>query len=85
MAQRFDRLLALQNEISYESNKKLEGKILRVLCDGPSKNNPDTFSGRTEGGKIVLFDGESSDVGNFVNILIERADTFALSGKIIRK
>ena len=85
VAQRFDRLLALQNEISYESNKKLEGKTLRVLCDGPSKNNPNTFSGRTEGGKIVLFDGESSDVGNFVNILIERADTFALSGKIIRK
>jgi tRNA-2-methylthio-N6-dimethylallyladenosine synthase len=84
VAERFERLLALQNEISYESNKKLEGKTLRVLCDGPSKNNPDTFSGRTEGSKIVLFEGESEDVGKFVNILIERADTFALSGKIIR-
>ena len=85
VAERFERLLALQNEISYESNKKLEGKTLRVLCDGPSKNNPDTFSGRTEGSKIVLFEGESADVGKFVDILIERADTFALSGKIIRK
>ena len=85
VAERFERLLALQNEISYESNKKLEGKTLRVLCDGPSKNNPDTFSGRTEGSKIVLFEGESADVGKFVEILIERADTFALSGKIIRK
>jgi tRNA-2-methylthio-N6-dimethylallyladenosine synthase len=82
---RFDRLLALQNEISYESNKALEGKTLRVLCDGPSKNNKEIFSGRTEGGKIVLFDAESDDVGEFLNILIEKADTFALSGKIIRK
>jgi tRNA-2-methylthio-N6-dimethylallyladenosine synthase len=56
-----------------------------VLCDGPSKNNKEIFSGRTEGGKIVLFDAESDDVGEFLNILIEKADTFALSGKIIRK
>ena len=83
--ERFDRLLALQNEISYESNKVLEGMTLRVLCDGPSKNNKDIFSGRTDGGKIVFFDGEASDVGNFVWVSIERADTFALSGKIIKR
>ncbi|MBP3376340.1 MAG: tRNA (N6-isopentenyl adenosine(37)-C2)-methylthiotransferase MiaB [Clostridia bacterium] len=82
---RFDRMLALQDEISYESNKKLEGRILRVLCDGPSKNNRDIFSGRTEGGKIVFFEGTDADIGNFVDVNIERADTFALSGKIIRK
>ena len=84
-SERFDRMLALQNEISYNSNKPLEGKTLRVLCDGPSKNNKNIFSGRTEGGKIVFFDGEDTDIGNFVDILIESADTFALSGKIIRK
>ena len=84
-SERFDRMLALQNEISYNSNKPLENKVLRVLCDGPSKNNKDVFSGRTEGGKIVFFDGEQTDIGNFVDVLIESADTFALSGKIIRK
>ncbi len=82
---RFDRMLYLQDGISYESNKRLEGRTLRVLCDGPSKNNKNIFSGRTEGGKIVFFDGEDADIGNFVDVNIERADTFALSGKIIRK
>ncbi len=82
---RFDRMLELQDGISYESNKRLEGRTLRVLCDGPSKNNKSIFSGRTEGGKIVFFDGENDDIGNFVDVNIERADTFALSGKIIRK
>ena len=80
--ERFDRLLALQNEISLASNKPLEDKILRVLCDGPSKNNKNVYSGRTEGGKIVLFEGDADDVGKFLNIKIERADTFALYGKI---
>ena len=81
---RFDRMLALQNEISFELNKALEGKTVRVLCDGPSKSNENVFSGRTEGGKIVFFDGEDNDIGKFLNVNIERADTFALSGKIIK-
>ena len=83
-SQRFDRLLAVQNEISLESNKKLEGKTLRVLCDGKSKNNDDVYSGRTDGGKIVFFDASSDDTGHFVNVEIERGDTFALYGKIVR-
>ena len=83
-SQRFDRLLAVQNEISLESNKKLEGKTLRVLCDGKSKNNDDVYSGRTDGGKIVFFDASSENTGHFVNVEIECGDTFALYGKIVR-
>lgn len=83
-SERFDRLLACQNAISLEQNKPLEGKMLRVLCDGRSKNNSDVFSGRNEGNKIVFFDGEDSDTGKFLNVHIERADTFALYGKIVK-
>ena len=82
-SQRFDRLLKVQNAISLELNKPYEEKIVRVLCDGRSKNNSDVFNGRTEGGKIVFFDACDSDTGNFLNIKIERADTFALYGKIV--
>lgn len=80
-SERFDRLLATQNEISLESNKQLEGKILRVLCDGRSKNNSEMFTGRTDGNKIVFFDGEDSYEGKFVDILVERGETFALWGR----
>ena len=82
-SERFDRLLATQNAIALELNKKLEGQTLRVLCDGRSKNNSDTFTGRTDGNKIVFFDGDDSDEGKFLNILIERGETFALWGKKI--
>ena len=81
--ERFNRLLALQNDIALEKNKPMEGAILRVLCDGPSKNNDNVYSGRTEGNKIVLFDGNESDIGNFVELKIVRAETFALYGEKI--
>ena len=83
-AQRFPRLLALQNEISLERNLVWENKILRVLVDGKSKNNPDKYSGRTDGNKIVLFDGDEFLVGQFVNIKITKAQTFALIGEIVK-
>ena len=81
--ERFDRMLALQNSISLENNKKTEGKTLRVLCEGESKNNTDTYFGRTEGGKIVFFKPCPESIGKFVDVNIERGDTFALYGKII--
>lgn len=80
---RFDRLLALQNEIGAEKNRAFEGKTLRVLCDGVSKNNPALYSGRTEGNKIAFFEGEPTDTGRFVDVLIERGDAFAFYGKKI--
>ena len=79
---RFDRLLAVQNEISLASNQSLEGQTLRVLCDGVSKNNPAVFSGRTEGGKIVFFEASPEQTGQFLQIQIQRAEAFALYGEI---
>ena len=76
-------MLALQNSISLAQNKKAEGKTLRVLCEGESKNNADTFFGRTDGGKIVFFAPCPENIGKFVQVEIERGDTFALYGKII--
>ena len=80
---RFDRLLALQNEISLSANQPMVGKTVRVLCDGVSKNNDQVYSGRTEGGKIVFFEAEPKDTGCFLQILVERAEAFALYGRIV--
>ncbi|MBO4308941.1 MAG: tRNA (N6-isopentenyl adenosine(37)-C2)-methylthiotransferase MiaB [Clostridia bacterium] len=81
--ERFDRMLALQNEIGTEKNQALLGVPVRVLCDGPSKNNPDLMCGRTEGNKIAFFKGETDDVGKFVTFRAERADAFAFYGEKI--
>ena len=80
-SERFNRLLAVQNEIALELNQNEVGKTLRVLCDGISKNNDKVYSGRTEGNKIVFFDGEPCDTGKYLDIKIERAEAFALYGE----
>ena len=80
---RFERLLAVQNEIALEKNMPLVGKTLRVLCDGESKTNSELYSGRTEQSKIVFFEGKKNDVGQFINVEITKAEAFALYGKKI--
>ena len=82
-SERFNRLLNLQNEIAYEINQKYMGQTIRVLCDGPSKNNSDVMCGRTEGNKIVLFNGSKEDTGKYLNIKINKCETFALVGEIV--
>jgi tRNA-2-methylthio-N6-dimethylallyladenosine synthase len=82
-SERFSRLLALQNDIAYEINQKHLGETIRVLCDGPSKNNPDMLCGRTEGNKIVLFEGSADNTGKYVSIKINKCETFALVGEIV--
>ena len=77
---RFERLLATQNRIATEKNQPMIGKTVRVLCDGVSKNNSALYAGRTEGNKIAFFEGVPEDTGTFVNVLIDRADAFALYG-----
>ncbi|MBR5539380.1 MAG: MiaB/RimO family radical SAM methylthiotransferase, partial [Clostridia bacterium] len=81
---RMKRLLDLQNSISYEKNLETVGKTLRVLCEGPSKNDPDMFTGRAESNKLVHFRADESYIGKFVNIKITRAEPFNLHGEIVK-
>ena len=82
---RFDRLLALQHDIALEKNQPMVSKTVRVLCDGPSKNNPEIYSGREEGNKIVFFHATDAEIGKFVSVKIDRADAFALWGECINE
>lgn len=81
---RFDRLLACQNELSAAANRPLEGKDLRVLVDGVSKHRSDIYSGRTAAGKLVHFAAAPDDCGEFRTVHIDRADAYALFGTIQR-
>jgi tRNA-2-methylthio-N6-dimethylallyladenosine synthase len=79
-SRRFARLLEVQNAISAEINEKMLDSVVRVLCDGVSKTDPSVMSGRTEGNKIVFFEGSPDDAGKFINIKIDRTEAFALYG-----
>ena len=74
---RFDRLCNLQNSISEEIHRGYVGKRLRCLVDGQDK---DLLTARTEGGRLVRFQGEKDLIGNFVDLTITGATTWSLTG-----
>lgn len=76
----FDKLLEVQNEISYRKNENYVGRTEKVLVDGVSKNNPEMLSGRTESSKIVNFKGDENLAGKYVNVKITQAHTWSLNG-----
>ena len=82
-AERFQRLLETQNEISYEINQKYLGKRLSVLVEGESKHERTMFTGRTEGNKIVHFPALPGTEGTLIEVEITRAETFVLYGEAV--
>ena len=80
--QRFDRLVDAVNADSAEKNAAYKGRIERVLVEGVSKKNETTLTGRTEGFKLVDFEGGRELIGQMVNVEITEGKTFSLTGKI---
>ncbi len=84
-ADRFARMLALQDEISLAKNRENIGKVLSVLVEGPSKTDPNRLTGRTEKGRLVHFAGEPSLVGGYANVKITDVQTHSFFGELIDK
>lgn len=82
---RLHRLMSLQNNISKKLSMEYEGKTERVLVEGPSKKNKDMLSSRTSTNKIVLFKGDPSLEGQFVNVKIKECKTWTLYGELAEK
>lgn len=78
---RNQEMLKMQNEMAMAKNEKFIGTIQQVLCDGPSKSNKETLSGRTSQNKIVIFNGDAERMtGQLIDIKIEDSTGFTLYG-----
>ena len=73
-------LLALVDEFAVKKSEVLVGKRVEILCEGPSKTNPSTLSGRTPGNKIVIFEGGERHIGEVFDVQIEWTSGFSLYG-----
>lgn len=83
--QNFEAMLAVQNEISRRKNDAYLGNTETVLVEGFSKNNQETLTGRTEGGKVVNFPGTKEQIGQMVKVKITKTQTWSLFGEIIEE
>lgn len=82
--ERLNKLMAVQNEISLEINKKLEGCIVEVMVEGPSRTDEAVYTGRTSNNKIVLWGKRGQEqAGDLVQVKINHAQTWVLKGDAI--
>ncbi len=80
--ERLHRLNEVVNEYFLEKNKKLEGKILKVLVEGKSSKD-NMYYGYSETNKLINFTGNNIKLGDIVDVEIESAKTWSLDGRAI--
>ncbi len=81
--ERFERLLALQNEISTRRNERFIGRTLRVLVEDVSKTDETMLTGRGDPVRPIHFPGDKTLIGQFVNVHIDKVTAFTLEGKLV--
>ena len=77
--ERFDRLVEIQNAVTFERNQTRVGMIECVLTEGPSRRDPKVATTRSEGNRIVHVPGVF-EPGQFVDLRITRAAPHYLEG-----
>ncbi len=77
---RLNELIALQNELSAECNKRCIGKEFDVLLEGVSKRSKDQLFGRTGQNKVVIIDRGQHHIGETVRVTITESSSATLKG-----
>ena len=80
---RLEELIALQNELSAESNRRCIGREYEILVEGTSKRSREQLYGRTEQNKVVVFDRGGFRPGQYVRVRITEASSATLKGETV--
>ena len=67
---RLNELIALQNRLSLESNRRDVGKTFEVLVEGPSKKDPSELCGRTGSNKMCVWKDSQHKAGDYTTVRV---------------
>lgn len=81
--ERLNRMIALQNELSAESNRCDIGKVFEVLVEGFSKRSREHMMGRTQQNKAAVFPRGTVKVGDFVKVRVTDASSATLICELV--
>lgn len=81
---RLEEIIALQQELSLESNQKDIGKTFEVLVEGASKRSNNEYFGRNSQNKVIIFPKEDCHIGDYVNVLVQSCSPATLKGIIVK-
>ena len=80
--ERLNRLNEKNREVCLKSNEKFVGKTLNVLVESKTeKEGKITLNGRADNNKIVHFESSKDEIGDFVDVKINKAQTWCLYGE----
>ncbi len=80
---RLNRMIALQNELSLESNRHDIGREFEVLVEGVSKRNAGELFGRTSQNKVAVFPAGTARPGEFVRVRVTSATSATLLAETV--
>ncbi len=68
---RLEEIIALQGELSLESNKRDIGKTFQVLIEGSSKRSADQLYGRNSQNKVIIFPKGNHKIGDYIDVTVK--------------
>ena len=82
---RLEEVVALQRQLSQESNLRDLGKTFKVLIEGDSKKSATDWRGRNSQNKVVVFPkaGTSLQKGDYAWVKVEECTGATLLGKVV--
>jgi len=81
---RLTRLFELHEEMKRERLESYRGRVLDVLVEGPSRNDPAMFAGRTDDNFVVNFvAGRTPRPGSMLGVRIDQAQHHTLRGEAV--
>lgn len=83
--ERLEKIKKIYEDILYDNNEKMINKTYRVLVEGKSKTNNDSYTGRNSQNKVVIFKADKEDIGKIVSVKIVSQHLWYLKGEIIKK
>jgi tRNA-2-methylthio-N6-dimethylallyladenosine synthase len=83
-SERLTRLFELHERIKRERLESYRGRVLPVLVEGPSRNDPSMFAGRTDDNFVVNFvAGRPPMLGSLLGVRIDQAQHHTLRGEAV--
>ena len=81
---RLNRMIALMNELSLESNRRDVGKTFEILVEGYSKRSHSDMQGRTQQNKVVVFPASGEQPGDFITVKVNSVSSATLLGERVK-
>jgi len=79
---RLEEVIALQGELSMESNRRDVGKTFRVLVEGTSKRSDDQLFGRNSQNKVIVFPKGERKIGDYVDVTVTECTPATLMARM---